>query len=277
MDYFEYTFTVTPVQPGSEILTAHLAELGFDMFEETATGTKAYIPSELYNDEVTQQIQAFKSEFSFPFTYDCRFIKAENWNALWESNFQPVLIADKCYIRAPFHEAKPIVQHEIVIEPKMSFGTGHHQTTSLVIAEMLKLDFTGKSVLDMGCGTAVLGILASKSGAKNIVGIDIDEWAYLNSIENCERNHISNMEIQQGGAELLGNTSFDVILANINKNIILRDISQYNKVLNAGGTIILSGFLDVDVEDIAARCAHEQLTVISCNKKEHWSVMVLTK
>lgn len=250
--YIGYTFKVKPTQPGSEILIAELGYAGFESFVETLDGVIAYIQQSEHFDSILESINILKSE-EFEITYSFETIMQTNWNAEWEKNFNPIVVGDQCAIRAPFHDPFD-VKYDIIIEPKMSFGTGHHETTHMMIEHILASDFTNKSVLDMGCGTGVLAILSKKNGAQVVEAIDIDNWCYLNSIENISRNDCGEISVLQGDASLLKGKRFDVIIANINRNILLEDLSTYAACLNEYGSLFLSGFYDSDCELIKTSC-----------------------
>lgn len=272
--YLEFDFKIAPLKPWDEILMAHLIELNFDSFTENEEGILAYVPKNLWEQkELDSHFLLSSPEVSITYTY--KEMPNINWNEEWEKNFQPIEIADKVLIRAEFHESKPGL-HEIVIQPKMSFGTGHHPTTHLMIQQMLTLDFEGKSVLDMGCGTSVLAIFAKQQGAKRVVAIDIDEWSVENSKENAARNGVE-LEISQGTADNLGSESFDIILANINRNILISDIPSYVKVLNKGGILLLSGLCFFDVSDILEVCENAGLTLLEKEQREEWMTLRLEK
>jgi ribosomal protein L11 methyltransferase len=247
MNYIEYRFSVKPVQPGSEILVTFLGEMGFETFENTDDGFIAYIQEK---DAGNVNLDALSFD-DFTYTYSTQKLPQQNWNAEWERNFEPVKVQDLLYIRAPFHEPDSSCRHEIVIMPKMSFGTGHHQTTRLVCKTMFSLDIKNKKVLDMGCGTAILAILAAKLGASDITGIDIDQWCVENSIENCAANGTPQVKVLLGGAELLAEFSgVDILLANINRNILKAQVSEYARVTKKGGTLIMSGFFTTDADEL---------------------------
>lgn len=272
--YFAYHFMVTPPQPGTEILISLLGDMGFDSFVENEVGFDAYIPEELEGD-----LHLTEFEFDdFAFSYDKERIEQTNWNAEWEKNFEPVLVDDLLLIRAPFHEPNKTVKHEIVIMPKMSFGTGHHDTTWLMCKQLFDLDIKGRSVLDMGCGTGVLAILAKKLGAGEVVGIDIDAWSVENSIENCANNNCADIEVKLGDKELLDNyKAFDIILANINKNVLKVQIPLYAKLLKQKGVLLLSGFFNTDVEELEQHAKANQLNLLQTFTKNNWTVMKLEK
>lgn len=266
--YIGYYFKVKPIQPAVEILIAELGYAGFESFVETPEGVTAYIQKEEWVDTILDGIYVLKSdEFEITYTFD--EIEQVNWNSEWEKNFQPIVVDNLCSVRAPFHE-KPDTKYDIVIEPKMSFGTGHHETTHMMLQHIMSNDFEGKSVLDMGCGTAVLAILAEMKGANPIDAIDIDNWCYLNSIENAERNNCNNITVYEGDASLLVDKNYDIIIANINRNILLKDISTYSKCLNKNGTLYLSGFYDNDIPKIEAECNANKLTFKSKFQRNDW-------
>lgn len=272
--YIGYDFKVSPLQPGTEILIAELGYAGFESFVETEEGVSAYIQKEEWNDAILEDIDILKSE-EFKIEYTFSEIEQVNWNEEWEKNFSPINVEDQVSIRAEFHENQNLA-HEIIIQPKMSFGTGHHATTYLMIQQMLDMYFENKTVLDMGCGTSVLAIFAKQQGAGKTVAIDIDEWSVENSIENAARNNV-RLEISQGTAENLGNENFDIILANINRNILISDIPTYVSVLNTGGQLLLSGLCFFDVDDILEVCTEQKLTLKKQIQREEWVSLLLEK
>ena len=273
-NYLEFNFKIKPLQPWNEILMAELIEVGFDSFTEEHDGILAYIQKELFNEEDMKSLYIFNNdEVQISYTY--KEMPNINWNEEWEKNFEPINVADKVLIRAEFHEANPNL-HEIVIQPKMSFGTGHHPTTHLMIQQMLEMDFKDKTVLDMGCGTSVLAIFAKQKGAGRTVAIDIDEWSVENSIENAARNGVE-LDISKGTAENVGNEKFDIILANINRNILISDIPTYVSVLNDGGQLLLSGLCFFDVDDILEVCNEQGLTLKNKQQREEWMSLLLEK
>ncbi|MDR1091919.1 MAG: 50S ribosomal protein L11 methyltransferase [Prevotella sp.] len=278
MTYIEVKFTCTPNNEiVNSILSATIGEIGFESFVEDECGTTAYIQSDIFDEEKLQEVlNNLPVEAEIIYTF--KSIKEQNWNEEWEKNyFQPLIIDNKCIIQSTFHNVPPTYDYNIYIDPKMAFGTGHHQTTELIIREILKGDFKGKSVLDMGTGTAILAILASMRGAGPITAIDIDQWAYDNAIENLNLNHIENVDVQIGGAELLGNRTFDIILANINRNILLNDIHIYSSVLNRGGYLYMSGFYEEDTPSIAEECNKNGLTLCYNTTKENWTAVKFAK
>jgi len=266
--YIGYEFKVQPLQPATEILIAELGYAGFESFVETEKGVTAYIQKEDWNDAILNDIQILNSE-EFEIRYTFSEIEQTNWNAEWEKNFNPIIVDNTCAVRAPFHE-KFNTEYDIVIEPKMSFGTGHHETTHMMIQHILKNDFTNKSVLDMGCGTAVLAILTEFKGAKSIDAIDIDNWCYLNSLENVARNNCSHISVYEGDASLLEGKKYDVIIANINRNILLNDMDKYASCLNAGGKLFLSGFYNGDIPIIETECEKYLLKFEEKIERNNW-------
>ena len=272
MVYTEVTFEFSSLEPWREILVAYIAEIDFESFEDTDSGVKAYIPSLSFDEAKLKQVcDDLGLEVKFTF----KDIEDENWNEKWETNFQTVVIDNRCGIRASFHQPLD-VEHEVIITPKMSFGTGHHATTFGMMANMLSIDFKGKRVLDMGCGTAVLAILAEKLGAKDVLAIDIEEWAFNNSKENTEVNGSKNIRIDLGGAEKI-NGQFEVILANINRNVLLTDIKLYAQHLNSGGSILLSGFYDQDLTLIKEEAFKNNLAYQSHQLKDNWATAQFQK
>ena len=268
MNYIEYIFKVSPLQPGTEILIAELGQAGFESFVETGEGVSAYIQKENWQPDILEGIHILSSD-EFNIDYSFSEIEQLNWNAEWEKNFDPIEVNGKCTVRAPFHPEKN-VEYEIVIEPKMSFGTGHHETTFMMLQFILENDFKNKTVLDMGCGTAVLAILAQMRGASTLDAIDIDEWCYENSLENIQRNNAENISVYLGDASLLENKKYDVIIANINRNILLNDMAAYRKCLDRGGEIYLSGFYAEDLPIITKTCNNLGLRFVEKKEKNKW-------
>jgi ribosomal protein L11 methyltransferase len=252
MKYVELIVNVEPKDQGSDVLIAELSELGFESFVDNNNGFSAFIKEEQYFEKLVQTMFSSYSDF-FEINYFPKIIEQQNWNKEWESNFQPIEVDEKCYIRAPFHEAKKNFIYDVVIEPKMSFGTGHHYTTQLMIQKLMKLNVENKSLLDMGCGTGVLAILASMMGANPVTAIDTDEWSFENSLENLKKNNIINVHVHKGNAEILDEKLFHTILANINKNVLLSDMSVYNQSLEKGGNLVLSGFFETDENELSQK------------------------
>jgi ribosomal protein L11 methyltransferase len=266
--YLEFDFKVKPLQPASDILMAELGELGFESFVENEEGLLAYILKSEWKEQTLNDLFVLQHP-DFEITWTSKEIEQQNWNAEWEKNFHPIRVGDGCMVRAPFH-AKEEVTFDIVIEPKMSFGTGHHETTYMMLQHILNTDFEGKSVLDMGCGTGVLAILAKMKGARSADAIDIDEWCYLNSLENVERNNCADIQVFQGDSSLLKGKKYDIILANINRNILLEDIPIYANSLNKGGALFLSGFYLEDLDAISSKCAANGLEFEKNLEKNRW-------
>ena len=236
------------IQTAIDILVAELGQVGFESFTENPDGVEAYIQKADWNASLLDDIQILQSE-EVTFSYDVKEIEQVNWNEEWEKNFEPIVVADQVSIRAPFHE-NPGLKYDIIIEPKMSFGTGHHETTHLMIQHLMELDLQGKKVLDMGCGTGILAIFAEMKGAAALDAIDIDNWCYENSLENVERNNCHHISVFEGDASLLKSDVYDVIIANINRNILLKDMSVYADSLKENGILLLSGFYTEDIEKI---------------------------
>lgn len=268
VNYLEFQFTIDPVQPASEILIAELGYLGFESFVENKDGITAYIPVEEYEEDLLAGVHILQSE-EFDIKYEVQEIERLNWNEEWEKNFQPIQVDDHCSVRAPFHP-KTDADYDIVIEPKMSFGTGHHATTHMMIQHILKNDWEAKSVLDMGCGTGVLAILTALKGARSIDAIDIDNWCYQNTLENIAKNDCEHINVEEGGAELLEGREYDMILANINRNILLRDLPIYEKSLKPQGCLFLSGFYEGDLPAITKACKEVGLDFVESIKRNDW-------
>jgi ribosomal protein L11 methyltransferase len=266
--YLGYHFKVEPKELGSEILVAELGEKPFESFIETDLGLVAYIKKHLCTDDILEDIYILNSP-EFTISYTIEEIDQVNWNEEWEKNFEPIDVDGLCHVRATFHP-KTDSKFDIVIEPKMSFGTGHHETTHMMIQHLLETDVTGMKTLDMGCGTAILAILAEMKGAKPIDAIDIDNWCYLNSIENAERNNCKHILVYEGDAALLKNKKYDLIIANINRNILLNDMQAYVDCLNEKGTILFSGFYDEDIPFIDASCTEKGLTFVKKLNRNNW-------
>lgn len=254
MDYSEYTFTLSELDPWQDVLISILSEYPFETFQHTETGIQGYIQSSLDSPDLLKDLDTSIMP-GVEVSWERVEVQTENWNETWESHFDPILIDDQCYIRASFHEAKSEIPFEIVIDPKMAFGTGHHQTTHMMAQWILENSWEDQTVLDMGCGTLVLGILARLKGAGRIVGIDIDEWAYENAVLNCQTNNCSDIEAVCGDAtslEAYAEGEFNHVLANINRNILLEDLPAYTRVLKPGGSLFLSGFYPEDREVLQA-------------------------
>ena len=250
MNYYELKFTIQSAEDyQQDLLINALGEIGFDTFEEMDGGFKAYIPELDYDSElIDRTLSAYKDIFKF--NYEADLIPQKNWNEVWESNFEPIAIGDEVFVRATFHAPKPEFKYEIVIDPKMAFGTGHHQTTAMMLKLILENDFAGKKVLDMGCGTGILAIMAAQLGAANVVAIDYDPVCYESTIENSQLNNIDNITPLCGSKEAIPAEQYDTILANINRNILLDQMERYNEALKPGGEIYFSGFYETPDLDI---------------------------
>ncbi len=271
MNYKELVFTIISEEDyHQDLLINQLGGLGFDTFEETDFGFKAYIDAAKFNqEEIDDKLKEFHDSFSF--SYEINLIPQKNWNEVWESNFEPIQINNLVYVRATFHQPKPEYKYEIIIDPKMAFGTGHHQTTSMMLAYLLEIDLKNKSVLDMGCGTGILAILASQLGAGTLTAIDNDEVCVESTVENAQLNHIQNINVILGSKEAIPDQQYDVILANINRNILVDQMSDYAKVLPSNGTILFSGFYESPDLDIINEAAREcDLKYIDHKKKGDW-------
>jgi ribosomal protein L11 methyltransferase len=271
MNYYELLFTtITTEDYQQDLLIGALGEIGFDTFEEIDLGFKAYIPVDDFNQELLDETLAAYREM-FTFSYDITLIPQKNWNEVWESNFEPIQISDQVFVRATFHAPKPEFPYEIVIDPKMAFGTGHHQTTAMMMGLMLENDFAGKKVLDMGCGTGILAILASKLGATDITAIDYDVVCYESTIENSVLNNIDNIKAICGSKEVIPNEQYDIILANINRNILIDQMARYAEVLKPGGEIYFSGFYESpDLDIITEEARKYNLKYIIHKKDKEW-------
>jgi len=275
MNYLEFQFKIEPLQPASEILIAELGYAGFESFVENEEGITAYIPVNEFKEASLEDVHILNSD-EFEISYTTTEIEQVNWNSEWEKNFSPIIVDDRCSVRAPFHE-KPEIEYDIVIEPKMSFGTGHHATTHMMLQHILKDEWKDLSVLDMGCGTGVLAILAGMKGAQPIDAIDIDNWCYLNTQENVERNNAENISVYEGTADLLEGKSYDRIIANINRNILLEDIKIYSKCLKVGGKLYLSGFYTEDIPIIEKECNANNLMKEGSLNRENWAAVSFIK
>jgi ribosomal protein L11 methyltransferase len=253
-----------------DLLASYLGEIDFESFESTDNGMIAYIQEDNFDEELMKNL--FNNfPYSSKIQYEVVYVEQKNWNEEWEKHyFEPIIIDNACVIRSSFHKNTPSVQYEIIIDPKMSFGTGHHETTSLMISWLLSTDIENKSLLDMGCGTAVLAILAAMKGADPIMAIDIDPWCVENSIENIQKNKVNQIQVKLGDASVLGNEKYDVILANINRNILLEDIKYYKNCLNTNGLLFMSGFYREDIPLIEKESALNGLILTDFVEKNNW-------
>jgi|5_EtaG_2_1085323.scaffolds.fasta_scaffold00025_24 ribosomal protein L11 methyltransferase len=275
MNYIQFLAKVSPLVMGREILVAELAEIGFESFVDTEDGFEAYIQEADFDESNIEQISLLSNE-EFEIEYTINKIAQQNWNEQWEKSFDPIFVDEKCMIRAPFHEKPTGNVIDIIVEPKMSFGTGHHETTHLIVSRLLNLDLIDKTVLDMGCGTGILAILAKKRNCGKVLAIDNDEWAYTNSVENCERNNV-DIEVVLGDVNQIESNKFDVIIANINRNILLRDMYFYADALNINGVLLLSGFFSIDKEVLTEEANKLGLTLIFENTKNEWTMLEFVK
>ena len=280
MKYFELAFTVNPCNEiVTDVLSATLGDIGFDSFVESEGGILAYVQQSLFDEEALKSVI---EDFPLPdteITYIIKVAEDKDWNAEWEKNsFQPVVIGEQCVIHSTFHTDYPKAEYDIVINPQMAFGTGHHGTTASIIQELLEADLKGKTVLDMGCGTSILSILACKRGAKAVTAIDIDDWCVNNSRDNIALNGISNITVELGDASSLkGRLPFDVVMANINRNILLADMESYVSVMHPGSEIYLSGFYVEDIPLIRSKGESLGLKFLSYSENDSWVAVKMKK
>lgn len=275
MNYIMVAFTMNPPEPTRDILIARLGEIGFESFEETTTGLRAFIPEDDFSEKDLKNIDALKNNLA-TIRYELQSIADQNWNAVWESDFQPIEVNEHCRVRAPFHPSKDL-KFEIVIDPKMSFGTGHHETTFLMMQQMFRIEMEGLDVLDMGTGTGVLAILAAKMGARKVVAIDVDDWAFENALENVALNQAVDIAVEKGAADQIKQRTFQVILANINKNVLLHDMQIFASSLETNGKLLLSGFFESDIVDLEKKAKACGLQLRDKSVKNDWAVLELDK
>lgn len=275
MAYVQFTATISPTQPGTDILIAELAEVGFESFEETSDGLKAWVQEGELDAEALKKIYLFQDP-EYQISFSLETLEDKNWNEEWESNFSPIELNDRAVIKANFHNIKSY-EFEFMISPKMAFGTGHHETTWLMANALFNMDLTDKKVLDMGCGTGILAVIAEKLGAKSLVAIDIEEPAIENTHEHLLINSCKKTEVRLGGAEVLKDEKFDIILANINRNVLTKDMGAYVKVLNTDGFILFSGFFTTDVEIITNEATKHGLISVSQTSKNNWTQLTFSK
>lgn len=271
MNYYELLFTVIATEDyQQDMLINTLGEVGFDTFEELEFGFKAYIPVDDFDEaKLIVALEPYRDMFTF--SYEVTLIPQKNWNEVWESNFEPIAIKNKIFVRATFHDPQPEFEYEIVIDPKMAFGTGHHQTTSMMLELMLENEFAGKNVLDMGCGTGILAIMASKLGAANVTAIDYDIVCFESTIENAQLNNINNITAICGSKEVIPDEQYNTILANINRNILLDQLQRYSEVLKPEGELYLSGFYEKnDLDIIMDEARKHGLKYIIHKKNTDW-------
>ncbi|MBM6888716.1 50S ribosomal protein L11 methyltransferase [Bacteroides caecigallinarum] len=278
MKYFEVTFSVNPCnETATDILSALTAEIGFESFVECEGGMQAYVQQSLFDEEALKGIISDFPIQDTEITYTITEPEDKDWNEEWEKNFfQPIVIDNRCVIHSTFHKDYPKAEYDIVINPQMAFGTGHHETTSSILGELLDADLKGKSVLDMGCGTSILAILASMRGADPVTAIDIDDWCVNNSRDNIALNNIDNITVELGDASLLeGRKPFDVIIANINRNILLNDMAAYTACMHKGSEIYMSGFYVQDIEAIRSKGESLGLKFVHYREKNNWAAVKL--
>lgn len=280
MKYSEVTFTILPYsETASDVLSALTAEIGFESFVECEGGMQAYVQQSLFDEAA---LKAILSDFPMPdtqITYTITEPEDKNWNEEWEKNFfQPIVIEGRCVIHSTFHKDYPKAEYDIVINPQMAFGTGHHETTSSILGALLEADLKGKSVLDMGCGTSILAILASMRGADRVTAIDIDDWCVNNSRDNIALNHLNNITVELGDVSLLkGREPFDVVIANINRNILLNDMHAYVDCMHSGSEIYMSGFYVEDIDAIRQCGENLGLEFVGYREKNRWAAVKLIK
>ncbi|WKK59937.1 50S ribosomal protein L11 methyltransferase [Sphingobacterium sp. BN32] len=278
MKYSAVTFTSSTIEDWQkDLLISVLAEIGFDTFEDIDGGFEAYIPSANLDIQALESVLLSEVD-GFDLDYQVKEIEEKNWNQLWESNFNPILVDNKCYVRATFHEDRPEFPYQIIIDPKMSFGTGHHQTTSMMLSFILENDFNAKEVLDMGCGTGILAILASKRGAKQLLAVDYDPICVDSVIENIQLNDVDNIAAKLGSKEAIEGLTFDTIFANINRNILLDQLETYSTCLANGGELYLSGFYDgEDLEILKQKADSVGFQYVENKVLDNWCAAKFTK
>ena len=276
MKYIEVKLNIVPFSPWSDLISDELGQIGFESFMEEDGLLLAYCEEDIFSEDALKTVDTINNP-EVKVSYEYKKLAQENWNKEWESNFQPVFVDNEICVRATFHEKDDSYKYDIVIDPKMSFGTGHHATTHLILSEMRNIDFKGKSVLDMGSGTGVLAIFAAMKDAKPVYAIDIDEWCSINAIENAERNNVSHLRISQGGKEAIGNLKVDIVLANINRNILLDQMTNYYNALNANGQLFISGFYAADVKVLVEKAESLGFTYVSQNSMNDWTTVNFSK
>ena len=273
--YIAYDFIVSPKEPATEMLIAQLGYIGFESFVENENGVIAYIQKKEWNSDKVEDLYLLNSN-EFDITFNHSEIEQTNWNKEWEKNFNPIQVNGQVSIRAPFHE-NPSLNFDIVIEPKMSFGTGHHETTHMMVQHLLALDLKNKKVLDMGCGTGILAIFAEMKGAQPTDAIDIDSWCYENSLENVQRNGCKHITVLEGDSSLLKGREYDVVIANINRNILLSDMKTYTDCLSENGVLLLSGFYKDDISVIETEVIKYGLVLDKMIQKNNWVALKYMK
>ncbi len=278
-DYMEVRVDCSPCsETSTDLIAAFLADAGFESFVPDECGLSAYIPHKLFTPEVMDCLNDLPIDCRIKWHAD--FIEGKDWNREWEQNyFQPIVIGDKCVIHSTFHSDFPVCEYDIVIDPKMAFGTGHHATTHLMASRLLSADVCGKHIVDMGTGTGILSLLAAMRGAESVVGIEIDEAAYVNALENRSLNHTDNLTLIHGDAGALADLTdyADIFLANINRNVILNDFEAYSQSVKAGGKMFLSGFYEADVEMIVTRSKEYGFDFIDTTVRDKWACVALVR
>lgn len=259
-----------------DILTAELAEAGFDAFIETADGFEGFVEGTNYDGEMTDDIFHRYADAQPSLVFEFEKVEKRNWNEEWEKNYEPVVIADQCIVRAAFHHPKKEYPYSIIITPKMSFGTGHHETTHLMLQAQLELDHSGKRVMDAGCGTAILSIMASKRGAARVHAFDVDDWSVLNGQENVELNDCPNITVRKGTLhEQHFTESFDIILANINKNVLLAEMEPLAACLAPRGNMLISGFYESDIDELLRHGESLNFRLMQTYRRGGWAALLL--
>ena len=276
MKYIEVKLNIVPFSPWSDLISDELGQIGFESFMEEDGFLLAYCEEDSFSEKALKAVDTLNNP-DVSVSYEFKNLAQENWNKEWESNFQPVYVDNDICVRATFHEKDESYKYDIVIDPKMSFGTGHHATTHLILSGMRHVDFKGKSVLDMGSGTGVLAIFAAMKGAKPVYAIDIDEWCSINAMENAERNKVDHIKISQGGKEAIGDLKVDIILANINRNILLDQFEEYSNALNVKGQLFISGFYTADVEVLVEKAENLGFSYVGQNSMNDWTTVSFTK
>lgn len=276
LDTIELTITLNPVNPWTDIIIAELSELGFDGFVSTKTGLQAYASATVDVDKAIQA-SSLQPENDFTFSIEKKIIPHQNWNAQWEEDFHPVYVEDYATILAPFHDMNDGKGLTVIIQPQMSFGTGHHQTTWMMTKALFEMDQLPENVLDMGAGTGVLAIVAEKLGAKKILAVDIEEWSAENARENAERNNCQHIDSVWGDVDKIRGRQFGLIIANINKNVLKTQMKDYAKCLNPNGTLLLSGFFGSDVQELVTFTKEFGLTLEKEFSKDEWAALQLKK
>lgn len=280
MKYYEVIFETSPnTEIVKDVLSGVVADIGFESFVYNDNGMTAYIQQKTFSKEALDAVIADFPLENTTIRYEVKESEDKDWNKVWEDNFfTPIVIGDRCVIHSTFHKDVPSAEYDIVINPQMAFGTGHHETTSLILEELLNADLTGKSVLDMGCGTSILAILASMRGASKLLAVDIDNWCVENSKDNLALNHITNVEVEEGDASLLKDRGpFDVVIANINRNILTADMHAYVERMNPGAVIYMSGFYVDDIPVIRAEAERNGLEFVHHNEKNRWADVMFRK